>query len=44
MFKSDVATSEVMDLIPVRPIGEHETQITEIYRSKLPSLFEKIKP
>jgi pyrroline-5-carboxylate reductase len=44
MFKSDMAPSEVMDLIPVRPIGEHETQITEIYRSKLPALFEKIKP
>jgi pyrroline-5-carboxylate reductase len=44
MFKSNMASSEVMDLIPVRPIGEHETQITEIYRSKLPALFEKIKP
>jgi hypothetical protein len=33
-----------MDLIPVKPIGEHEVQISEIYRSKLIALFEKIKP
>jgi len=36
--------NEVIDLIPVRPIGEHEEQITEIYRSKLMGLFQKIKP
>jgi len=44
MFKSGMTASNVMDLIPVKPIGEHETQISEIYRSKLLSLFEKIKP
>jgi pyrroline-5-carboxylate reductase len=44
MFKSGLKTIEVMDLIPVKPIGEHETQISEIYRSKLLALFEKIKP
>jgi pyrroline-5-carboxylate reductase len=44
MFKSGLTPAEVMNLIPVKPIGEHETQITEIYRSKLPPLFEKIKP
>jgi pyrroline-5-carboxylate reductase len=44
MFKSGLKTTEVMDLIPVKPIGEHEAQISEIYRSKLLSLFEKIKP
>ncbi len=33
-----------MDLIPVKPIGEHESQITEIYKTKLIGLFEKIKP
>jgi pyrroline-5-carboxylate reductase len=33
-----------MDLIPVKPIGEHETQIVEIYKTKLIGLFEKIKP
>ena len=44
MFKSGLKTTEVMDLIPVKPIGEHEPQITEIYKSKLIGLFEKIKP
>jgi pyrroline-5-carboxylate reductase len=44
MFKSDLKTTEVMNLIPVKPIGEHEAQITEIYRTKLIGLFEKIKP
>ena len=44
MFKSGLTPSEVVDLIPVKPIGEHEAQISEIYRSKLIALFEKIKP
>jgi pyrroline-5-carboxylate reductase len=44
MFKSDLTSANVIDLIPVKPIGEHESQISEIYRSKLTALFEKIKP
>jgi pyrroline-5-carboxylate reductase len=44
MFKSGLKTTEVMDLIPVKPIGEHEEHISEIYRSKLLALYEKIKP
>ncbi len=44
MYKSGLSASEVIDLIPVRPIGEHEQQIAEIYRTKLMGLFEKIKP
>jgi pyrroline-5-carboxylate reductase len=44
MFRSGLTPHEVMDLIPVKPIGEHEAQITEIYNSKLIGLFEKIKP
>ena len=44
MFKSGLTPQEVMDLIPVKPIGEHELQITEIYKTKLIGLFEKIKP
>lgn len=44
MYKSGLTTSEVIDLIPVKPIGEHELQITDIYNSKLIALFEKIKP
>jgi pyrroline-5-carboxylate reductase len=44
MFKSGLKTTEVMDLIPVKPIVEHEPQITEIYKTRLIGLFEKIKP
>ena len=44
MFKSGLLKNEVIDLIPVKPIGEHEQQIIEIYQSKLMGLFNKIKP
>ena len=44
MFNSGISPEQVMDLIPVKPIGEHQAQITEIYQSKLMGLFEKIKP
>lgn len=43
-FESGLSPEQVMDLIPVKPIGEHQTQITEIYQTKLMGLFEKIKP
>jgi pyrroline-5-carboxylate reductase len=44
MFKSGLTPAEVMDLIPVKPIGEHEEEVREIYKTKLIGLFEKIKP
>jgi pyrroline-5-carboxylate reductase len=44
MYKSGLTAQEVIDLIPVKPIGEHELQIAEIYNTKLIGLFEKIKP
>jgi pyrroline-5-carboxylate reductase len=44
MYKSGLSTSDVIDLIPVKPIGEHEQQIAEIYKTKLIGLYEKIKP
>ena len=44
LYHSDLNYNEVIDLIPLKPIGEHEAQISEIYRSKLMGLFEKIKP
>jgi pyrroline-5-carboxylate reductase len=43
-FESGLLPDQVMDLIPVKPIGEHQEQINEIYRIKLKGLFEKIKP
>jgi pyrroline-5-carboxylate reductase len=44
MYTSELKPEEVIDLIPVKPIGEHESQIAEIYKTKLLGLFEKIKP
>jgi pyrroline-5-carboxylate reductase len=44
MYTSQLTPGEVMDLIPVKPIGEHEAQIVDIYQTKLIGLFEKIKP
>ncbi|NMC39618.1 MAG: NAD(P)-binding domain-containing protein [Bacteroidales bacterium] len=43
-YKSGLTPAEVIDLIPVKPIGEHEGQIAEFYATKLLGLFEKIKP
>ena len=44
LFESGLSPEKVMDLIPVKPISEHQTPITEIYQTKLLGLFEKIKP
>ena len=44
MFNSGLSPDQVMDLIPVKPIGEHQAQIAEIYQTKLMGLFEKIRP
>lgn len=43
-YKSGLTPEEVMDLIPVKPIGDHEEQIEEILESKLMGLYGKIKP
>jgi pyrroline-5-carboxylate reductase len=44
LFRSGLTPAQVMDLIPVKPIGEAEPQITGIYSTKLSALYEKIKP
>jgi pyrroline-5-carboxylate reductase len=44
LFTSGWQKDEVVDLIPVKPISEHEAEIKAIYNSKLIPLFEKIKP
>jgi pyrroline-5-carboxylate reductase len=43
-YKSELSPEEVIDLIPVKPIGEHEGEIEEILETKLLGLYEKIKP
>ncbi|MHC1703280.1 MAG: pyrroline-5-carboxylate reductase family protein [Tenuifilaceae bacterium] len=44
MFTSGLDKTGVFDLIPVKPIGEHEVEILKIYDEKLTGLFQKIKP
>jgi pyrroline-5-carboxylate reductase len=43
-YKSGLTPEEVMDLIPVKPIGENESEIKDILNTKLIGLFRKIKP
>ena len=43
-YKSDLRPEQVMDLIPVKPIGENEPEIKTILNTKLLGLFAKIKP
>lgn len=41
-FNDTLTFDEVCDLIPVKPIGENESEIKEIYEQKLKRLFAKI--
>jgi pyrroline-5-carboxylate reductase len=41
MFDS-YSKEEVLDLIPVKPIGEHESEILDAYDKKLKGLYEKL--
>ncbi len=43
-YKSELSSDEVIDLIPVKPIGDHEEEIESILQTKLLGLYEKIKP
>jgi pyrroline-5-carboxylate reductase len=43
-YDSGLNPAEVMDLIPVKPIGENEAEIKNILNTKLLGLFGKIKP
>jgi len=43
LFESGMSADEVIDLIPVKPLGDEEAGILETYRSKLQSLYRKLK-
>jgi len=43
MIDSGLPPDEVMDLIPVKPLGEEEEKIKENYRVRLNALFAKLK-
>ena len=42
MFKSNLAQPDVFDLIPVKPIGDKEEEIMNIYDQKLKGLYTKL--
>ena len=44
MYRSGMCPNDVMNLIPIKPIGANEDQIKVIYQEKLMGLWEKIKP
>lgn len=44
LFYSGMLPNEVMDLIPVKPIGEYEETIKKFYTEKLNTIYQKIKP
>jgi pyrroline-5-carboxylate reductase len=39
-----LSPAEVTDLIPVKPLAEMEPQVIETYRTRLPAIYQKIKP
>lgn len=43
MMWSHLTPEQVMDLVPVRPLGEDEPAIREMYRRRLPALYQKLK-
>jgi pyrroline-5-carboxylate reductase len=44
LLESGLTPAEVMDLIPVKPLAEMEPQVAEMYRTRLPAVYQKIKP
>jgi len=44
LLKSGLSPAEVMDVIPVKPLAEMEVQVTELYRTRLPAVYQKIRP
>ncbi len=42
LFGSGVTAEDVMDLIPVKPLGEEEKSIRAMYNSRLRPLYEKL--
>ena len=44
LLESGLTPGEVMDLIPVKPLADMEAQVSEMYRTRLPGIYQKIKP
>lgn len=44
LLDSGLVPADVMDLIPVKPLAEMEPQVSGLYHTLLPGLYQKIKP
>jgi len=44
LLESGLTPVEVMDLIPGKPLAEMEPHVSEMYRTRLPAIYQKIKP
>ena len=44
LFNSGLTYDKVVDLVPVKPMSEHENTIKEYYKTNLTGLYQKIKP
>ena len=42
LFASDVPTAQALDLVPVRPMAEHEAEISQMLREKLCGIHAKL--
>ncbi len=43
-YKSGLSESQVIDLMPVSPVEENETEIRKIYRNRLIDLYRRVRP
>ncbi len=43
MFESGLAPSQVMNLVPTKPLGEEEENIKNSYRTRLTAMYAKLK-
>jgi pyrroline-5-carboxylate reductase len=44
LFNSGLNYDKVVDLVPVKPMAEHENTVKEFYKTCLNGLYQKIKP
>ena len=44
LFNSGLNYDKVVDLVPVKPMAEHENTIKEFYKTCLNGIYQKIKP
>ena len=44
LFNSGLTYDKVVDLVPIKPMAEHENAVREFYRISLNGIYQKIKP